>query len=104
MLQKLENLKPSLEPSHAFSVAIKEAKKLSKDTIVIVNSCGDAHKDKNILKAKLGKNMTNLISIAFKKARIEKRPALLTYTVAGDNTKKISLNILKSIVKICRYM
>ena len=32
--------------------------------------------------------MINLISIAFKKAKIEKRQALLTYTVAGDNTKK----------------
>jgi len=55
LVTKFENLRPSLEPSHAFSVAIKEAKKLSKDTIVIVNSCGDAHKDKNILIEKLGK-------------------------------------------------
>ena len=55
LVTKFENLKPSLEPSHAFSVAIKEAKKLSKDTIIIVNSCGDAYKDRNILKAKLGK-------------------------------------------------
>ena len=36
---KYENLKPSLEPSHAFSIAIKDARKLTKDTIVIVNSC-----------------------------------------------------------------
>ena len=43
--------------------------------------------------------MTNLISLAFKKARIERRPALLTYTVAGDNTKKKSLKILKSLSK-----
>ena len=28
------------------------------------------------------------INLAFKKAKREKRPALLTYTVAGDNTKK----------------
>ena len=28
------------------------------------------------------------ISSAFKKTKKEKRPALLTYTVAGDNTKK----------------
>ena len=44
------------------------------------------------------------ISLAFKKCREEKRPALLTYTVAGDNTKKKSLDILKSIsnnVDIC---
>ena len=43
--------------------------------------------------------MSNPISIAFKKAKEENRPALLTYTVAGDSTKKQSLNILKSISK-----
>ena len=37
------------------------------------------------------------ISLAFKKSKKEKRPALITYTVAGDNTKKKSLEILKSI-------
>ena len=37
------------------------------------------------------------INLAFKKCRKEKRPALLTYTVAGDNTKKKSLEILNSI-------
>ena len=41
--------------------------------------------------------MTSLINLAFKKSKKEKRPALLTYTVAGDNTKKKSLEILKSI-------
>ena len=39
------------------------------------------------------------IALAFKKCRIENRPALLTYTVAGDNNKKKSLEILKSISK-----
>jgi len=37
------------------------------------------------------------INLTFKKCRKEKRPALLTYTVAGDNTKKKSLEILNSI-------
>ena len=55
IVTKHEKLRPSLEPSHAFSVAIKEAKKLSKDTIVIVNSCGDAYKDRGILEKRLGK-------------------------------------------------
>ena len=55
IVTKYENLRPSLEPSHAFSVAIKEAKKLSKNTIVIINSCGDAYKDRGILEKKLGK-------------------------------------------------
>ena len=41
--------------------------------------------------------MSSLINQAFKIARNENRPALLTYTVAGDNTKKKSLEILKSI-------
>ena len=41
--------------------------------------------------------MLNPISVAFEKAKQENRPALLTYTVAGDSSKKESLNILKSI-------
>ena len=32
--------------------------------------------------------MQNLIDLAFKKVKQEKRPALLTYTVAGDSSKK----------------
>ena len=56
MVAKLEKLNPSLEPSHAFAEAIKIAPKLSKDTIIIVNSCGDAKKDRDILKERLGKN------------------------------------------------
>ena len=39
------------------------------------------------------------ISLAFAKSKKENRPALLTYTVAGDNTKKKSLEILNSISK-----
>ena len=41
--------------------------------------------------------MLNPIRIAFIKAKKENRPALLTYTVAGDSSKKQSLEILKSI-------
>jgi tryptophan synthase beta subunit len=54
LVTKLEKINPSLEPSHAFAEAIKIAPKLSKDTVVIVNSCGDAKKDRDILKARLG--------------------------------------------------
>ena len=43
--------------------------------------------------------MGNSINNAFKNARDHLRPALITYTVAGDNTKKNSLEILKSISK-----
>ncbi|MAJ22533.1 MAG: tryptophan synthase subunit alpha, partial [Candidatus Pelagibacter sp.] len=39
----------------------------------------------------------SLINQSFKNANRENRPALVTYTVAGDNTKKKSLEILKSI-------
>ena len=41
--------------------------------------------------------MASLLSQAFQNAKSENRPALLTYTVAGDNNKKKSLEILKSI-------
>ena len=41
--------------------------------------------------------MKSNIRIAFEKCKNEKRPALLTYTVAGDNTKKKSLEILNAI-------
>ena len=39
------------------------------------------------------------ISLAFKNCKKEKRPALITFTVAGDNTNKNSLKILNSIAK-----
>ena len=39
----------------------------------------------------------SLIVQSFKNAKNENRPALITYTVAGDNNKKKSLAILKSI-------
>jgi tryptophan synthase beta chain len=55
LVTKFEKLRPSLEPSHAFFVALKEAKKLSKDTVVVINSCGDAYKDRGILEERLGK-------------------------------------------------
>ena len=41
--------------------------------------------------------MSSKILKAFIKCKKEKRPALLTYTVAGDSTKKQSLAIIKSI-------
>jgi tryptophan synthase beta chain len=55
LITRLEKINPSLEPCHAFAETIKIAPKLKKDTIIIVNSCGDAKKDRDILKAKLGK-------------------------------------------------
>ena len=55
LVTKYENLNPSLEPSHAFWEACKIAPRLSSDTVIIVNSCGDAKKDRDILKKRLGK-------------------------------------------------
>tara|TARA_B100000941_G_scaffold286766_1_gene260869 strand:- start:83 stop:883 length:801 start_codon:yes stop_codon:yes gene_type:complete len=48
--------------------------------------------------------MISPISLAFRKANLKNRPALLTYTVAGDNNKKKSLEILNAItnyIDIC---
>ena len=43
--------------------------------------------------------MKSKIALAFEKCKKEKRPALITYTVAGDNTKNNSLKILNAISK-----
>ena len=43
--------------------------------------------------------MPSLISKVFARLKKEGRPALISYTVAGDNSKKKSLEILKSISK-----
>tara|TARA_B100001057_G_scaffold164191_1_gene164794 strand:- start:5210 stop:6010 length:801 start_codon:yes stop_codon:yes gene_type:complete len=43
--------------------------------------------------------MKSNIDLAFQKCKNEKRAALITYTVAGDNTKNNSLNILNTISK-----
>ncbi len=55
LVTKYEKLNPSLEPSHAFAEAIKIAPKLKRENIIIVNSCGDAKKDRDILKKRLKK-------------------------------------------------
>ena len=41
------------------------------------------------------------ISLAFKNCKKENRPALLTYTVAGDNTKKKFIKNIKFNFKKC---
>ena len=43
--------------------------------------------------------MNSKIALAFEKCKKEKRAALITYTVAGDNTKGNSLKILNAISK-----
>ena len=54
LVTKLEDISPSLEPAHAFAEAIKIAPRLSPETIIVVNSCGDSLKDKFIIKKRLG--------------------------------------------------
>ena len=54
LVSKLENISPSLEPSHAFAEAIRIAPKLKSSEVIIVNSCGDSLKDKDIIKQRLG--------------------------------------------------
>ena len=54
MVTELEDISPSLEPSHAFAEAIKLAPKLNPSNIIVVNSCGDSLKDKFIIKKRLG--------------------------------------------------
>ncbi len=54
LVSTLENISPSLEPSHAFAEAIRIAPKLSSSNVIIVNSCGDSLKDKDIIKSRLG--------------------------------------------------
>ncbi len=55
LVSKLENISPSLEPSHAFAKAIDMAPKIKSSDVIIVNSCGDSLKDKDIIKGKLGR-------------------------------------------------
>ena len=43
--------------------------------------------------------MKSRIALTFDDCKRQKRPALITYTVAGDNTKKNSLKILNKISK-----
>ncbi|MDC0473021.1 tryptophan synthase subunit beta [Pelagibacteraceae bacterium] len=54
LVSKLEKISPSLEPSHAFAEAIKIAPKLNSSDVIVVNSCGDSLKDKDIIKERLG--------------------------------------------------
>ena len=57
LVTRLEKIRPSLEPAHAFAEAIRISPRLSKDTIIIVDSCGDALKDMKIIKERLGHNL-----------------------------------------------
>lgn len=53
LVSKYEKVRPSLEPAHAFAEAIKIAPRLSKNTVIVVDSCGDAKKDMKIINQRL---------------------------------------------------
>ena len=55
LVTELEEISPSLEPAHAFAEAIKIAPKLTDSSILVVDSCGDSLKDKDIIKKYLGR-------------------------------------------------
>ncbi len=54
LVTQLEEISPSLEPAHAFHEAIRIAPKLDETNIVVVDSCGDSLKDRDIIKKRLG--------------------------------------------------
>ena len=54
LVTDLEEISPSLEPAHAFAEAIKIAPGLDESNIIVVDSCGDSIKDKDIIKKHLG--------------------------------------------------
>jgi len=54
LLSKLEGIIPALESSHALAYAIKEAPKLSKDYIMIVNVSGRGDKDIDAIADRIG--------------------------------------------------
>ena len=54
LIWKYENLRPSLEPAHAWAECIRIAPKLKKDEVIIVNNCGIGSKDEKIIKNKIG--------------------------------------------------
>ena len=55
LLTELEpDVRPSLEPLHAFSECIRIAPRLNPDTVIVVNACGDVLKDINIIRERLG--------------------------------------------------
>ena len=54
LVTELEEISPSLEPAHAFAEAIKIAPKLDASNVIVVDSCGDSIKDKDIIEKRLG--------------------------------------------------
>jgi tryptophan synthase beta chain len=58
-LSRLEGIIPALEPSHAISYAIKLAKEMSKDEIIVVTLSGRGDKDVEVVRDYLKNNINN---------------------------------------------
>ena len=54
LITKLEDIRPSLEPAHAWSECIRLAPKLKKSDVIVINNCGKGYKDKKIYIKELG--------------------------------------------------
>ena len=54
LITKLEDIRPSLEPAHAWSECIRLAPKLKRSDVLVVNNCGKGYKDKKIYIEQLG--------------------------------------------------
>lgn len=57
LCSKLEGIIPALEPSHALAVVMKEAPKLPKDHLMVMNMCGRGDKDIFTVAKALGVNL-----------------------------------------------
>lgn len=57
MLSRSEGIIPALEPAHAIAYAVKLAKTMRPDQIILVNMCGRGDKDMNTLSENLGFNL-----------------------------------------------
>ena len=53
LVSRLTGLQPSLEPCHSFAATAKLAPRLSKDSVIATNCCGNALKDMDILAERL---------------------------------------------------
>ena len=54
LVTELEDIRPSLEPAHAFAECLRLAPKLKNDDIIVINNCGISSKDEKIIRKEIG--------------------------------------------------
>jgi tryptophan synthase beta subunit len=59
MLSRSEGIIPALEPAHAIAYAVKLAKTMGPEKVILVNMCGRGDKDMNTLSQHLGFGLEN---------------------------------------------